>query len=65
MKVSRMARMNQIIQIVREKKEISVYELSALLGLSPSTIFQYVKVMPYLFDDIEYSRGVLRYTGSE
>jgi len=56
----RMAIMNQIVAIVRQKNEVNVYELSAHLGLAPSTVYQYAKVIPNVFHDIEYERGVLK-----
>ena len=60
MATTAIGRMNQMAEIIREKNEVDVYELAAILQLSPTTVIQYAKTMPYLFDDIEYSGGVLR-----
>ena len=56
----RIANLNRIISIVREKGEVDVYFLSAFLGLSPATVFQYCKLVPYYARDIVYENGKLR-----
>ena len=56
-------RLNKIADIVREEKEVSVYKIARILGIAPSTAFQYAKQTAEIFEDIQYEKGVLRVVG--
>ena len=57
---SLVAKLNRIAKIVREKGEVSVYDIVAEMGIGISTAFQYAKLVPRFFEDIVYDRGTLR-----
>ena len=54
-----MAKLNRIAKEVREKGQLSRGEVALLLGVSPSTAYQYIRLVRDIFEDIDYRDGKL------
>jgi len=53
-----MARLNQMVRIIREKKAVPMGELCMQMNLAPSTVYQYARLMRNVFFDIKFENGM-------
>ncbi len=53
-------KMNEVAKFVREKGEVSLYEICAKFDISFSTAYHYARLLPFKFEDIRYERGKLK-----
>lgn len=60
MRKSLMSQLNKMVKIIREKRAVSFGEMCMAMNLSPSTIYQYARVMRFTFLDIEFEDQVFK-----
>jgi predicted DNA-binding transcriptional regulator YafY len=53
-------RVNRIIEIVKEKEEITIEELAYILNVSPTTARHLLKTASLIDTDVVYERGKAR-----
>ena len=59
------ARLNKIAEIIREKKAVPFGELCVQIGIAPSTMYGYIRVMKNLFLDIKFEDGLFTAIGNQ
>lgn len=52
------ARLNQMAEIIREKKAVPMGELCLIMNLAPATMYQYARLMKNVFLDIKFENGI-------
>ena len=62
MRPNMMARVNKMVQIIREKRAVRFGELCAQVQLAPATMYGYVQILTSLFQDISYKDGIFSST---
>ena len=65
MKSNVVARLNKIAEIIREKKAVPFGEPCVQIGIAPSTMYGYIRVMKNLFLDIKFQDGLFTTIGKQ